>query len=298
MPNEITNTDTPKPYKVSFAMATQQQNYTLPEMREVKASGGYLTYGADNQYPQSLLNMFYQSSLHNAIVLRKVDEIVGNGLISEDPAVTKWLENCNPKGESFQDIFRKLVTDYVIFGGFATDITWTKVGNKMAGIHYVDFTKLRYSLDANKIKYARDWGMQRVKTIEYDLYRGQTPDYKVNYTGNTVYYYNGSLTREWYPVPEYIGTLSYIQASIEIANFHLQQIKNGMFPSLLISLKNGNPTLDEKRRIIADIKRDLQGSPGAGRFIVDFSENAQQPNMTIEPIAQPDLDKRFLTLQD
>jgi hypothetical protein len=41
--------------RMSFAV--NQPNYSLPEMKEIKQSGGYLTYGEFNDYPQSLINM-------------------------------------------------------------------------------------------------------------------------------------------------------------------------------------------------------------------------------------------------
>ena len=49
--------------------------------------------------------------------------------------------------------------------------------------------------------------------------------------------------------PDYVASTDYIQLDLEIAQFHLANISNGMFPSMAINFKNGVPSLDERRTI-------------------------------------------------
>lgn len=277
--------------RLSFALTAP--SYVLPQIREVKTSGGYLSYGLDNLYPQWLTKMFYGSSLHNAITLRKRNEIVANGLysISNNVKLTSFMnDECNRKGQAFQEIYRKITLDYLIYGGFALQVIYNKVGGKIAELYYIDYAKLRYDRDAEKIKYAKDWSQPRVKTITYDPYNAD------DHTGNKIFIYNGELTRDWYAIPEYVGALPYIEAQCEIANYNLQNIKNGMAPSMLISIKSGIPTIEEQAAIERQFQEKFSGSSNAGKMVLDFSES-DSPTTTITPIDQNNAIERYLALQ-
>jgi hypothetical protein len=295
-------------YANRVAFSIQQPSYVLPKMKENKANGGYLTYGDDNKYPDYLLNAFMGSSLHQAIILRKVDEIVANGLYvpittipSGNTAVTKnvaaindFINSCNRSGNSLNEVFRKCCLDYEIYGGFTLQVIYTKGSTakkpQIAEIRYIDLRKFRFTLDADKLRYAKDWSLQRVKTIDYDLYDEADP------TGVKIFYYSGTLTREWYPVPQYIGSIPAIETSIEIANFNLNQIRNGFFPSIMVSFLNGEPTEEEKAFIEKKMTDKWGGSSQAGKAIFTFADN-KDAAPKIDTIEQPDLDKRFINLQ-
>jgi hypothetical protein len=275
---------------LSFAL--NSPSYVLPVSIENK-QGKYLTWGADNLYPQQLWKMYTGSALHGAIIDRKKYEIVANGLysISNNPDLTAFInKNCNKKGERFNDIFDKIVLDYLIYGGFALQIIYTKVGGKIAEIYYVDYSRLRYNNDADKIKYAKDWDRYRVKTIEYDLYDKSQPN------GNRIFIYSGTKTRDWYAIPEYIAALPYIKAQAEIANYNLQNIINGMAPSMLITLKNGIPTIEQQADLERAWNEKFTGSSNAGKIVLSFSDT-DTPSAEITPIEQNNANERYLNLE-
>ncbi len=276
-------------------MAVNKADYALPVVKENKASGGYLTYGEENDYPNYLLNLFANSALHAAIVSGKVDYVIGNGLASEsgNTKIQAFIEKCNSKGDSLNDVFRKCCYDYMIFGGFALQVVYQKLGGKIAEVYYVDMAKLRHNINCDKLKYSKDWGVKnRVKVLEYDRYDENDP------TGTKIYYYNGEATRDQYPVPAYIASIAAIETDIEISNFHLNGIKNGMFPSIMINFKNGQPDTEEAEIALErKINAKLGGTSKTGKMLMTFSDSGTDaPSIT--PIQQPDLDKRFIILQD
>lgn len=283
-------------YANRVAFSIQQPSYVLPKMKENKANGGYLTYGDDNKYPDYLLNAFMGCSLHQAIAQRKVDEIVANGLYSasNNENLNAFIKSANRSGISLNEIFRKCCLDYEIYGGFTLQIIYAKGSTakkpKIAEIRYIDLRKFRFNLEADKLRYAKDWSLQRVKTIDYDLYDESDP------TGVKIFYYSGPLTREWYPVPQYIGSMPAIETAIEISNFNLNQIRNGFFPSIMVSFLNGEPTEEEKAFIEKKMTEKWGGSSQAGKAIFTFADN-KDAAPKIDTIQQPDLDKRFLNLQ-
>ena len=59
---------------------------------------------------------------------------------------------------------------------------------------------------------------------------------------------------------------------MEIAQFHLSNIKSGMFPSLAISMSNGIPSHEERRKIERQINDKFSGSGNAGRILLTFND--------------------------
>ena len=53
----------------------------------------------------------------------------------------------------------------------------------------------------------------------------------------------------YYGLPDYVGSTNYIELDREIGVFHLNNIKNGLFPSMLLNFNNGIPTDEERREI-------------------------------------------------
>jgi hypothetical protein len=59
---------------------------------------------------------------------------------------------------------------------------------------------------------------------------------------------------------------------MEIAQFHLSNIKSGMFPSMAINMANGIPTRDERRTIERQINAKFGGSGNAGKILLTFND--------------------------
>lgn len=291
----------PNKYEHS-TFSIHQPSYVIPQMKVEKASGGnaYLTYGGDNAYPEYLWRIFVGSSQHNAIILKKIDEIMGNGLYSQEAisGVTSFIEKCNNKGESLNDIFGKCALDHEIFGGFALQIIYSKGSTiedpQIAEIYYTDIRKLRFTPDVDEVRYCRDWTtaqFTKKKTITYKLWNASDP------TGNKIFYYSGKMNRDFYPVPEYVGSIPAIETSIEIANFNLNQLRNGFFPSIVVNFPSGEPTEEEKGAIERMLISKFGKTDNTGRMMVNFS-NPGEVGVTVTPIQQPDIAERYLALQD
>lgn len=262
-------------------------------VQEISSNKDYTKWGDNNLFPQYLLQLFYNSSLHNALITAKTDYIFGNGLISqsENINIEAFIKKCNNKGESLNWILKKCAFDLELFGGFALQIIYTKLGGRIAEIYYVDIAKLRIDTNTNKVLYSNDWSKFRTKTIKYDLFNLNNPE------GSQIYFYKDYCSREVYPYPNYIAAIADITTDAEISKFRLSTIQNGLFPGLLIDFKNGEPTEDEKAAIEDMIKEKWGGSNKAGKIIVNFSENTDSAP-TVTPIQQPDLDKMFIAIEE
>lgn len=292
--SEVKTIDKTVAKRLEFSIA--QPSYVRPKVNEVKLNGGYMSFGADNKYPDYLINIYYGSSQHQGIIQRKVDEVLGKGLMSKsgNGDLKNFILKCNRKGQSLYEVLRKTENDCEIIGGFALQVIYergsTPENPKIAELYYVDISKLRWNADYTKLLYAKDWSAGKVKTIKFSPYDENDP------TGTKIYYYSGTMTRDWYPVPEYVGSIPAIETAIDIANFNQNTLRNGFFPSVSITFFDGEPTEEEKGFIEKSLQEKWGGTSNTGRFMLFFADKDGK-GAEITPIAQPDLDKRFSELK-
>lgn len=73
-----------------------------------------------------------------------------------------------------------------------------------------------------------------------------------------------------YPTPDYSGCIMDVETLVEISVFHYNHMKNGLFASALVSLFNGEPSEEEKKKIKKMFDRTHIGSTNAGKVILNF----------------------------
>jgi hypothetical protein len=102
--------------------------------------------------------------------------------------------------------------------------------------------------------------------------------------------------QDYYPLPDYCAALKVIELDTEIDNFHVNNIKNGLAPSLAITtFMNGSE--DQIQAVRAQLQGNYGGSSNAGSLIymdVDSPENAP----VITPIAQNGADSYYENVND
>lgn len=265
---------------LSFS-AFELDKVTMPEAKETVRSGyDYVAWGLDNKYPQDLYDMYQNSAILQSVINGTADYVFGSGTISVFDVV-------NDKYETLEDIIKRCVFDYLIFGGFAVQLMYK--GGKIESIYWLDFQKCRRSEDEKKVFYSNDWGKYNKKCLEY---KSWTPDVD---KGTCIYYYKGHKTRGIYPVPMYIGALKSVKISNEISNFHLNNIVKGFASNAIISFNNGEPDEDTKARIEKDVKEKFCGTDNAGSFLLLFNESKENA-CEIAKIQDDNFDKKYEAL--
>jgi hypothetical protein len=289
-----------KKFDISVVKMSQIQ---LPQYKESQSNRqAWIKYGDNNLFPDYLIDLSNRSALHNAILSSKVDYASGNGLECTMEEVTKdtlaYLNKPNPT-EKLSEIYKKLATDLTMFGGYSLLIIWNETGTNIAEIYHLDFSKVRCSEPdvmgrIHKFYYSKDWSNKRCVPKEYPVFNLSTSSeekfqvlyYKPYRTGNYVY-----------PLPAYVGALNYITIDIEMANFHLSNLKNGMTPSVFINFTNGVPTEEERLEIEKSIANKFTGTDNAGKFVLTFSEGVDKAPV-ITPVTVNNIDKQFTQLQE
>ena len=90
--------------------AAQFQAVELPIIKEVRGKQ-WMKFGAENLFPQQLIELYNTSAMHATAVNAINDAINGQGIINYGD------EYINLDGETINDVFEKISMDYILFGG-------------------------------------------------------------------------------------------------------------------------------------------------------------------------------------
>jgi hypothetical protein len=183
--------------------------------------------------------------------------------------------------------------DLEIFNGFAVAVTWSKLGT-IAKMEHVPFEKIRVDKEEKMFQVA-DWyndDMMQLFPKVGDIEKIPAFDPE-NRLGKQLFYYRVYAAGvKHYPLPEYIGGNAWIEADVQVANFHNNNLRNNFWGGYLINFNNGIPTPEEQGDIERQIKRKFSGTDNAGRFVVTFNDDAAKAP-TLEPLTPSDMDKQF-----
>ena len=282
----------------SSPIVRQDFETKLPEYK-VANGKDWVMYGEGNRYPDYLLEMYQRSAKHNAIVNGKVNYITGKGWTYEADQVpsemigelNRLLENPNPY-DDLNDILYKTALDFEIFNGFALEIVWNMNG-KVSQIAHKNFGNLRRNVDGSKFYYADEW-KEFGEPEGLTEYMPFDPEKRL---GKQLFYYcSYAPSVRYYPIPEYLGALAYIETDARIANYHVNNLRNGFLGGFLFNFNNGVPSNEEQREIKRQLQKQLKGDDGE-RIVVNFNDSADT-GLKIEPLNANDLDKQFNILNE
>jgi len=263
-----------------------------------RAGRKWISYGADNLYPQFIAGLFQKSAMNRTCIVSKVDGVFGQGLTTKDPEQNYLLKRANPK-ESWNDVFEKVILDYVTFGGFSINVIWSNDGEEIAEMYHVDFSKVRSGIHIPETDcvehyyYSSDWtNWKRNAPIQYAAYN---PGKSLEQPNQLYYFFDYEPGSLFYPLPSYSGGLNDIQLDTEVSKWHLNNIANGLAPSLFISLANGVPDPEARQEIYDEITMAFRGSDNAGKAFIAFSDDKEHaPEITPIPAANSDY---YVTLE-
>ena len=125
------------------------------------------------------------------------DYVIGEKMLY-NPALEPNARNINKEGEYLDDVIKQITSDYLIFGGFALQIMFNRMGG-VAELYALDFQRIRVNEDLTKVYYSDSWGKWGSKALEYDIYDGKKR------SGTSIFYFKGHITRGVYPIPKYNG---------------------------------------------------------------------------------------------
>ena len=275
------STSSSKVHVVNFS------SYTTPVIKEVQGKD-WVEYGEDNDYFQYIIDRYNGSPTNNAILNSLIDLTYGKGIDATDSA-RKPSEYAAMKGLFTKDCLRKVVADYVMMGQCAIQVVYSKDHNTIVKVEHIPVETLRAERcddegEVNGYYYAKDWADVRARK-ESPVY---IPAFGKSREGLEVMYLKPYRAGYYYYSPvDYQGGLPYAELEEEIANYHINNIQNGLAPSMLINFNNGVPSEEERRQIEMQIAQKFSGSSNSGKFILAFNDNKELA-ATIDPVQLSD----------
>lgn len=261
------------------------------------SSQQWLNYGTNNLYPQVLLERFYGSPHHAAIINTKRNYTVGDGLVydQKDEPLHAFLTNAFVDGA--RETMRRTAYDLALFGGFAWAIGWSMDGTQVVSIQHLPFEKVRIASPTHEVwvrlgctpvdgfYLSRNWaspggedatpfhlpGFSPLPAPE-GTKAHEAPNRQAN-TRYVLYHATHAPGVDYYPAPDYAAALDYIRLEESLAIFHLSNVRNGMVPTGILVLPGPQPEAEAQDEIAAAIRKNLQGEWNGGELLITWQAN-------------------------
>ena len=270
--------------------------YTSPKIKEV-SNREWISYGEDNNYFQYLIDRYNGSPTNNAIINAVSSMIYGKGLdaTNSDKKPDQYAQMISLFDN---DSVRRLAYDLKLMGQCAIQVIYSKDRTKIAQIEHMPVETLRAEKcnekgDIEAYYYWKDWS--KIRPSDKPL---RIPAFGTSKESIEILYVKPYRSGYYYYSPvDYQGGLQYAELEEEVSNFHLNNILNGMSPSMLINFNNGTPNAEERRLIEQRIYNKFSGSSNAGKFILAFNDNAESA-ASIEPVQLSDAHNQYQFLSE
>ena len=270
--------------------------YTSPEIVEVN-NRDWVDYGADNNYFQFLIDRYNGSPTNNAAINGISQAIYGKGLNATD-SNRKPNEYAQMISLFKKNVVRKLCYDFYLMGQCSVQVIYNKNRSKIVKLEHIPVETLRAAKadengDIPAYYYFKDWSKLKPNEIPKRI-----PAFGMSKESIEIYYIKPYKSGFYYYAPvSYQGCLQYAELEEEISNYHLNNIMNGLAPSMLINFNNGTPNQEERQLLEQKIAQKFSGTSNAGKFILAFNDN-KEAAADITPVQLSDAHQQYQFLSE
>ena len=251
---------------------------SIKRMEEkVYSSKPYVYWGAENTFPDLLLETLNLSATHAACIQSRIDYCSGSILPENDFKVNKT--------QTISQILPLIYQDINILGNAAVEVIWKKDRTQgIAGLYHIPAQKLRmgkresYDDESLYYYYSPDWNRNRQSGLI--KYTNLDP---LNYESRQILWiHNGQPGTEYYSPPYYMSVLNNIRLDHQIGLFHLSNISRNGLAGLWVNFPTGTEiSQEEQNAILNKIESRFVGAENGGRIMVSFSQgNEEKPEIT------------------
>ena len=274
----------------------QLGSYSRPEIKEYY-NDDFVAYGEDNDYFTYLIDRYNGSPTNNAAINGISEMIYGRGLDATDSKDNE-ADYAEMKDLLKKNVIKRICHDFKMMGQAALQVIYTKDRSKIAQVEHIPVETLRAEKCNSKGEieayyYHSNWSeakpndkLKRIPAFGYS-----------NSPIEILYIKPYRAGYKYYSPVDYQGGLQYAELEEEIANYHINNIQNGLSPSMLINFNNGTPDPEQRDAIERSIINKFSGSSNAGRFILAFNDSKDLA-ATIEPVQLSDAHQQYQFLSD
>ena len=274
-------------------------SYTSPEIVETK-NKEWIEFGSDNNFFNFLIDKANGSATNSACINSISQMIYGKGLSATDSA--RRPEQYARMISLFKkDDLRKFAYDLKLSGQCAIQVIYSRDKKTIEKVEHLPIETLRAEkcgADDKEVQayyYFPKW--EDIKPSDKPL---RIPAFGVSDTPKPIeilYVKPYEAGMYYYSTPDYIGGIQYCELEIEVSNYHINNVRNGLSPSMMINFNNGVP--DEETQVLTEnkIKQKYQGTSRAGTPIIAFNDNKESA-ATIEAIQLSDAHNQYQFISD
>ena len=244
--------------------------YSKPTITE-ETNRDWIGIGDDNNYYQTLIDCFMDSTTNRSVITGISQQIFGRGLEATD---------ASEKPEQFAEMkrllkdkdLRKLSLDLKMLGEGALQITYK--GKKIDKIQHFPRETLRAEKcnekgDILNYYYASDWSQVNRTT---DLTK--IPVFGTKKTGNEIFILKRYVTGFFYYSPaDY--TIAYATLESEISDYLINDATNSFSGTKVINFNSGIPSEEKMQSIKSQVMNKLSGGFGE-KVIIAFNHSNEQ----------------------
>lgn len=272
-------------------------NPVTPEFVElVDQQYPWVRLGADNMYPHYLENLYTGSAINSAVIKGIADMIYGHGLTSpvKDEYVDQYLAIAGLFGDG--TCLKRACFDFKLYGQCYLNVIYSQDRSRIVEVHHLPGACVRSGQvnDEGVVEtyyYSNEWGQVNEGRLEPKAIPSFSTQDRTA-ASQCLHIKNFSPISYYYGVCDYIGSQRYIELDRDISEFHLSNIRSGLFPSLLISFNNGVPTAEEQADLERMLYNKFGGATNAGKFLMTFNDS-QENAPTIESFQPTDPQKTY-----
>ena len=268
----------------------QLGQYERPTITEER-NKDWVSIGDNNDYYQSLIDAYMDSTTNNAVINGVVNQIYGKGLDATDSA-EKPDQYAQMKSLVKPNDLRNVCQDLKLLGEAAFQITYN--GNKISAITHFPRETLRAEKmnDKGEIKnyfYSADWSKvnRNTKLKKFPVFGSGAQ--------NEIFIVKRYVTGFYYYSPADYNT-AYATLENEIACYLINDTQNGFSGTKVVNFNNGVPDREKQLAIKNDVMQKLTGSYGE-KVIVAFNNNAESKT-TVEDIPLNDAPAHYSYLSE
>jgi len=252
------------------------------ELRQGTTDENFVRYGDDNLYPNFLLSLLAEVPLHRSIALSKANYILGDGIVIKETGKPADFD-INPV-DSFEEVVRKCVQDYIIFNTFILEIQYDVLNNKPLYFNHIPANYMRCNYAKTKFWICPDWQQKR-SVLSYDRWiKGNNPDKK-----SKVFMFQGYVpsANNVYAEASYQPAITSMVSEILLQDFIKNNLEDGFSPSVILSFFKGTPTEEQIKTFERKLSTDYSGASGK-KFLVNYNDMGSEKGLQVDNISSTD----------
>ena len=262
-------------------------NLSLPYVNGRYQVAGYIPFGQDNLFPETLNQLYFTSPLHGAIVDFKVSATIGAGYQLKTDKLTPQekldLYTFEKKMKLAKSV--RLVAKQIVLHNRVYFMLHFDEKNKVKRIENISPEKVRINRAKDCYYLCDDWA-SRIDVLPVTKYHPLNNDKCQLYA-----YEIDAIGQDYYPLPQYTSALNFAFLSGELSYFAKSNIQNSIFPAFAMMFPK-RPQSEEEKKVLRDTIDRMKGAQNAGKGVAFFANSLDQLPK-IESIPTNSNDKMF-----